>query len=182
MTIEKKKQQSWQARPVSSLAATVHDLRAATEQSFASASQAARRGRSDPLFRPVASVYAELGRQQREQARAAERELWDAFVERQNPTAAGTGGGGAAHIDLHGVPVADGTRIALRRTQAWWDGLPGEHRVRAARESPFTIITGQGTHSSGGVSQLRQQVGLALERHGWKHDVGTGIFYVTGRK
>jgi hypothetical protein len=87
----------------------------------------------------------------------------------------------ASLIDLHGVRVQDGVRIARQRVQAWWDGL-GEFRSRRAREQPFTVITGLGRHSAGGVSQMRQAVARALLQDGWQLQVETGRFVISGRR
>jgi hypothetical protein len=65
--------------------------------------------------------------------------------------------------------------------QAWWNGL-GEFRTDKARQQPFTVITGLGRHSAGGVSHLRQAVAAALLQDGWKMQVETGRFVVTGRR
>lgn len=145
--------------------------RETSNQSFVAAQRAYRRGKSDALYRPVAAVYAELGREQASRARAAESVTYDALVNEQSSS---------VHIDLHGVPVADGVRIALERTQLWWANL-GEDRAKRAREG-FTVITGLGTHSVGGVSRLRQEVGAALKREGWRTRTETGQFIVTGKQ
>lgn len=145
--------------------------RETSNQSFVAAQRAYRRGKSDALYRPVAAVYAERGREQAARARAAESDTYDALVDEQSSN---------AHIDLHGVPVADGVRIALERTQLWWGSL-GEDRAKRAREG-FTVITGLGTHSATGVSRLRQEVGAALKREGWRVRTETGQFIVTGKQ
>ncbi|KAJ9132174.1 hypothetical protein NKR23_g11384 [Pleurostoma richardsiae] len=148
------------------------NMRQSSSQSFIDAHQAWRRGKSDALYRPVAGILAERGREQAARARAIESETYDALVDEQSsPT----------HIDLHGVTVADGVRIALERTKLWWVGL-GEERTKRAREEGFTIVTGLGTHSSNGVSRLRQEVGAALKREGWRVRTETGQFVVTGRQ
>lgn len=142
---------------------------------FEAAHTAWRRGKSDVLYRPVAAVYSERARTLLAQRKAENSGSWDDFVSAQSPN------NGAKIIDLHGLPVADGVRIALQRTQAWWDAL-GEDRVRKAREDGFVVVTGLGKHTSSGVSRLRQDVGAALKRGGWSVSVGTGQFVVHGRK
>lgn len=140
-------------------------------ESFRAAQQAYRRGGSDKYFRPVASVLAERAREQLEAAKAADVHKYYALVDKSST---------AGSIDLHGVPVAEGVRIALERTQLWWSGL-GEDRAKKAREEGFTVITGLGKHSANGVSRLRQEVGAALKRDGWRVRLETGQFVVTGR-
>ncbi|KAJ4393121.1 hypothetical protein N0V93_002328 [Gnomoniopsis smithogilvyi] len=145
--------------------------RAFANQTMEAAYSAYRRGKSDALYRPVAGVLAEQAKERRARARLLEQEQHEAFVDR---TAS------ADSIDLHGVPVADGVQIALDRTQSWWVAL-GENRVKKAREQGFVVVTGLGIHSSSGVSRLRQEVGAALKREGWRVRVETGQFVVTGK-
>lgn len=145
--------------------------RAVANQSLEAAHSAYRRGKSDVLYRPVAGVLAERAKEQRARASLIEQEKHEAYVDR---TAS------SDSIDLHGVPVADGVRIALSRTQDWWVTL-GEDRARKAREHGFVVVTGLGNHSSNGVSRLRQQVGAALKREGWRVRIETGQFVVTGK-
>ncbi|ROW03128.1 hypothetical protein VMCG_05684 [Cytospora schulzeri] len=160
-----------QRKTYSELALDAAAARDSTAQSFAAASQAFRRGKSDALFRPVAGVLSERAREQLERSKAVQSETYEALVDEQSS---------AALVDLHGVPVADGVRIALERTQAWWGGL-GEDRARKARAEGFTVVTGLGIHSSKGVSRMRQDVGAALKRAGWRVRTETGQFIVTGR-
>ncbi|KAL1881307.1 hypothetical protein Daus18300_001160 [Diaporthe australafricana] len=155
----------------SELASDAAAARAATAQSFGAAQAAYRRGKSDALFRPVAGVLAERAREQLGRSRAAQSESYEALVDENSS---------AGHIDLHGVPVADGVRMALERTAAWWAAL-GEDRARRAREDGFTVVTGLGNHSSKGVSRMRQDVGAALKRAGWRVRTETGQFVVTGK-
>lgn len=122
-------------------------------------------------YRAAALVVAERAREQAEIARAAESHNYDIMVD-QNST--------SNQIDLHGLPVVDGVRIALERTQRWWSNL-GENRVRRAKEDVFTIVTGLGNHNSGGVSPLRQEVGAALRRAGWRFATGTGQYFISGK-
>lgn len=85
-------------------------------------------------------------------------------------------------IDLHGVPVLEGVRIAKSRVQAWWDGLSEGERERRGAVTGISVITGVGLHSSvRGDSQLRRAVGAMLKNDGWKFETLTGQFYVTGK-
>lgn len=135
------------------------------------ANSAYRRGKSDALYRPVAGIRAEQAREQRARTRLLDAEKHEAHVDRTARANA---------IDLHGVPVADGVRIALERTNAWWVGL-GEDRAKKARQQGFVVVTGLGNHNTSGVSRLRQEVGAALKRE-WYTSVETGQFVVTGRR
>ncbi|KAF5010883.1 hypothetical protein FDECE_2977 [Fusarium decemcellulare] len=144
----------------------------AKREAAASAAQLSRRGASNPLYRQAAGYYAEVAREQGRYAAQATSTAADMLVEKQST---------ASSIDLHGVYVQDGVRIARQRVQAWWSGL-GEFRSDKARQQPFTVITGLGRHSAGGVSQLRQGVAAALLQDGWKIQVETGRFVIKGRR
>ncbi|KAL0469786.1 hypothetical protein QR685DRAFT_300928 [Neurospora intermedia] len=135
---------------------------------YAQASALARKG---PLGRQGAIVYTERAR---EEARAAAERVSLASEQLVNQRST------YCSIDLHGVTVLDGVRIAKERVWRWWNSL-GEHRKSKAKMEGFTVVTGVGRHSSGGVSRLRQAVGLALKNDGWKVETLTGQFYVTGR-
>ncbi|KAK1779696.1 hypothetical protein QBC45DRAFT_325288 [Copromyces sp. CBS 386.78] len=135
---------------------------------YAQASALARKG---PLGRQGAIVYTERARVE---ARAAAERISlasEQLVDQKSTYCS---------IDLHGVTVIDGVRIAKDRVWRWWNNL-GEHRHSKAKLEGFTVITGVGRHSSGGVSRLRQAVGAALKNDGWKVETLTGQFYVTGR-
>ena len=116
-------------------------------------------------------MLAERAAEQRALARRIEARQHEAYVDQ-------TASSGS--IDLHGVPVLDGVRIALERTQAWWVNL-GENRHKKAREQGFVVVTGLGNHSVSGVSRLRQEVGAALKREGWRVSVETGQYVVLGK-
>ncbi|KAG6041725.1 hypothetical protein E4U41_002590 [Claviceps citrina] len=139
----------------------------------AAAARLHRRGASSPLYRQAAAYYTDRAREQARCAQGATSTAADLLVDQQSTHDC---------IDLHGVLVHDGVRIARHKVQAWWQGL-GEMRDRKVREQGgFTVITGLGRHSAGGVSQLRQSVAAALLQDGWKVSVETGKFVVTGRR
>lgn len=163
------KRSQW--KTYSELAADSADAQETTASSFAAAQRAWRRGRSDIHFRPVASVYAERAREQLEAFKVVDARKYEALVDEQSSS---------SRIDLHGVPVSDGVRIALERAHTWWANL-GENRAKKAREEGFVVVTGLGNHSTSGVSRLRQEVGGALKREGWRVKTETGQFVVTGR-
>lgn len=131
-----------------------------------------RKGASNPLYRQAAGVYAERIREDRRAAQEAASVSYNQLVDSQST---------ALKIDLHGVPVIDGVRIAKNRVRRWWEALNEEDREQKATAYGFTVVTGVGHHCSGGVSRLRQAVGTALKNDGWKVQVFTGEFFVTGR-
>ncbi|KAL0941923.1 smr domain-containing protein [Colletotrichum truncatum] len=142
--------------------------REASTHSFSTAGQVYKKGH---LYRQAAGFFAERGREEARSFAKAKSEAADIQV-------ASTSNRNA--IDLHGIQVADGVRIARERTWDWWNNL-GEYRSRKAQEG-FTIVTGRGLHSAGGVSRLRQGVIAALINDGWKVSVETGSYRVTGRR
>lgn len=127
--------------------------------------------RMGPLGRQGAAVYLDRAREARETFTAHASRAAEQHVDGQS-----TG----TMIDLHGVVVMDGVRIAKQRVWKWWNGL-GENRRLLAREPGFVIVTGVGKHSAGGVSRLRQAVGVFLRNDGWRVETLTGRFHVTGR-
>ncbi|PFH56937.1 hypothetical protein XA68_15750 [Ophiocordyceps unilateralis] len=149
-----------------------YDHRQAKKHAVTSAAQLHRIGAANPLYRQAASVYAEQARDQAKQAQNATSAAADLLVAQHSTHCS---------VDLHGVPVHDGVRIALQKTQDWWDSL-GEFKARRAKEQGFTVITGLGRHCAGGVSRLRQAVAAALLQDRWKIQVLTGMFLVTGRR
>ncbi|PHH89018.1 hypothetical protein CDD83_6765 [Cordyceps sp. RAO-2017] len=141
-------------------------------ETLATAAQLHRRGAANTLYRQAASFYTDRAREQARQAQQMTSTAADLLVEQQSTPDS---------IDLHGVLVHDGVRIARQKTQDWWGGL-GEYRSRKAQGRGFTVITGLGRHSANGVSQMRQAVAAALLQDGWKLQVETGKFVVTGRR
>jgi hypothetical protein len=123
------------------------------------------------LERLGAAYYIQEARRETQLSLAKTANMAEALVNQQSTS---------SRIDLHGVTVLDGVRIAKHRVWQWWDNL-GDERVRVARQQGFTIVTGVGKHSANGVSRLRQAVGAALRNDGWKTETLTGQFYVTGR-
>ncbi|KAL5114322.1 hypothetical protein ACEQ8H_007797 [Pleosporales sp. CAS-2024a] len=165
--------------PVLAPAARPHgsaSLARARGDAFQQASAAYRKGKSTPLMRQAAGYYAQEGRDYNANLKAMSQVEADQLV---------VGQSGSTYLDLHGVTVANATRIAKQRTQAWWDGL-GERRIREwgnARGGVgegYRIVTGLGRHSEGGRGKLTPAVLKTLISDGWKVEVGTGELLVTG--
>ncbi|KAI5922827.1 hypothetical protein F4810DRAFT_671611 [Camillea tinctor] len=172
-------QQQFVARPplqltttLGSATATTASLAAAKDHSYSAATAAYKRGRSDPLFRAAAGFYAERGRLQAASHRAAARAEADLRVDAQSTPDA---------VDLHGVTVRDGVEIALERVRRWWDAQREKERGKEKGHGGFTVVTGLGRHSVDGRSRLRVNVFKALVADGWKVQVLTGSYLVTGR-
>lgn len=150
----------------------------ARSEAFQNASAAYRKGRSTPLMKAAAGYYAQEGRDLTANLKAMSAAEADAFVSAQS---------GPTYLDLHGVTVADATRIARQRTQSWWDGL-GERKIpewsgagrRGGGPDAYRIITGLGRHSEGGRGKLGPAVAKTLVKEGWKVEVESGELLVTG--
>ncbi|SPQ23278.1 e33a5dc3-1058-4528-a290-681455243632 [Thermothielavioides terrestris] len=143
----------------------------ATDLGAANLRAAAALRRMGPLGRQGAAVYTERAREEARAFSAQASLMAEAHVAQQSTD---------SMLDLHGVFVMDGVRIAKQRVWAWWEGL-GENRKALAKQNGFTVVTGVGKHSAGGVSRLRQAIGAFLKNDGWKVETLTGSFYVTGR-
>ncbi|KAI9727068.1 MAG: hypothetical protein M1834_008536 [Cirrosporium novae-zelandiae] len=152
--------------------ASTHSLAGTT--AFNQASSAYRRAKSDHLYGAVAAYYSSVGREHATKASALRSSAADALVASQSRS---------DQLDLHGVSVKDGVRIAKQRVESWWDGL-GEDRARgwggsAGRE--FRIVTGLGRHSEGGRAKLGPAVGKMLVGEGWRVEIGSGVVVVRGK-
>lgn len=153
-----------------------NSLAHARGEAFQQASSAYRRGKSTPLMRQAAAYYAQEGRDLNANLKVMNQSEADAFVMGQS---------GPNFLDLHGVTVANATRISKQRTQAWWDSL-GERRIaewgnaRGGVGEGYRIVTGLGRHSEGGRGKIGPAVLKALMGEGWKVEVGTGELIVRG--
>ncbi|KAI1211334.1 uncharacterized protein F4807DRAFT_458909 [Annulohypoxylon truncatum] len=162
---------STQPTSLEAAAAASKSLAESRNYSFTSAAAAFKKGRSDPLFRQAGAYYANRAREQAASFRQAISVEANYLVDSKSRE---------DMIDLHGVTVQDGVEIALDRVQRWWQSL-GEDRARKAKRG-FTVVTGLGRHSSDGKSRLRINVFKALVADGWKAEVLTGSYLVTGRR
>lgn len=146
-------------------------------EAFQQASAAYRKGKSTPLMKQAAAYYAQEGRNLSANLKAMSAFEADVFVSSQS---------GTSYLDLHGVTVADATRIAKQRTLLWWNSL-GERRIpewsgagRRGGGENYRIITGLGRHSEGGRGKLGPAVTKALMQEGWKVEIDSGEILVTG--
>ncbi|KAK7181967.1 hypothetical protein DPSP01_006201 [Paraphaeosphaeria sporulosa] len=156
---------------------TAASLAAVRSSAFNNASASFRKGRSNPLYKAAAGYYAQVGRDANAHLRAQSEADADVFVSQQSTSTV---------LDLHGVTVDSATRIAKRRTKAWWDGLgeariPGYGQGRGGARDGFRIVTGLGRHSEGGRGKIGPAVVRALVQEGWRVEVGSGEVIVTGK-
>ncbi|EEP76341.1 predicted protein [Uncinocarpus reesii 1704] len=148
--------------------------RRAGETAFNKAQVAYRRGKSDHLMGAAASYYSDLGRKHIEIARRETSAAADALVDSQSR---------GTVLDLHGVSVQDGVRIACERVEDWWESL-GDAKYAPGGGGPvrqgFRIITGLGRHSKNGTAKLGPAVASRLAKEGWRVEVAQGHLTVTG--
>ncbi|KAI1970338.1 hypothetical protein LOZ53_003785 [Ophidiomyces ophidiicola] len=144
------------------------------ETAFDKAQAAYRRGKSDHLMGAAASYYSGIGREHIALAKREASAAADALVDSQSTRKT---------LDLHGVSVQDGVRIASDRVEIWWESLGDAKYVtsggRPAQEG-YRIITGLGRHSKNGMARLGPAVARKLASQGWKVEVGEGQLTVTG--
>jgi hypothetical protein len=141
------------------------------EAAFTQARTAYRKGKSDHLMGGAAAYYSELGRAADSRLKNAQSAAADALVAGQSSR---------TQLDLHGVNVQDGKRIAKERVTTWWHEL-GESRISGRGvAAEFRIVTGVGYHSEGGKSKLAPAILKMLMNDGWKVKVETGVLVVTG--
>ncbi|KAM0707929.1 hypothetical protein Q7P35_004578 [Cladosporium inversicolor] len=150
---------------------------AARAQAFAQASAAHRKAGSDRLMGGAAAYYSQLGRDLSALAFGASADAADSLAARQSS---------ATQLDLHGIDVLNGVRIAQERVEAWWSGL-GESRVNGRtgaddRGAGFRIVVGAGTHSVGGKGKLGPAVSKALKSEGWRIEPAGAVIVVKGKQ
>lgn len=150
--------------------AAVHNIHA--QQAFGSASTSARLAKSNHLYGGASAYYAALGHENRARSRMLQAAAADSYAAAQTT---------ASSVDLHGISVADATRIAQRNVEAWWEGLGDRKYVRGGVGSGYKIIVGVGTHSDRGIGRLGPAVSKMLIREGWKVNVQRGEVIVEGR-
>lgn len=182
------------AKPLTPLpASTASQLASAREIAFANASTAHRKSKSSPLMGGAASYYSSVGRETSELLRRHETAMAENLVNSQSKP---------GEVDLHGVRVQDGVRIAKEKAEWWWEnegrewaregkvmegrsGRKGAGAGTGASASAsgglLKIVTGVGRHSQGGKARLGPAVGAMLLKEGWKVEFGEGFLVVVGK-
>ena len=150
---------------------------AARAQAFAQASAAHRRAGSDRLMGGAAAHYSQVGRDLSALAFGASADAADALADQQSS---------ATHLDLHGIDVLNGVRIAQERVEAWWYRM-GESKVNGRigaddRGAGFSIVVGAGKHSAGGKGKLGPAVGKMLRSEGWRVESSGAVIVVKGKQ
>lgn len=150
---------------------------AARAQAFAQASAAHRRAGSDRLMGGAAAYYSQLGRDLSALSFGASADAADALADRQSSS---------TQLDLHGIDVLNGVRIAQERVEGWWSGL-GESKVNGRngaedRGMGFRIVVGAGRHSEGGKGKLGPAVTKMLKSEGWRVEPAGAVLVVKGKQ
>lgn len=153
---------------------TVGELTSARSSAFAQARAAHRKSKSTPLMAGAAAYYSDVARDASALLKRHEAAAAETLVVSQSR---------AGEVDLHGVNVKDGVRIAKDRVETWWGA---EGRGEWARQGKIIgpglrIVTGVGRHSEGGRGRLGPAVGAMLVKGGWKVEVTEGVVTVVGR-
>lgn len=153
--------------------ASVHGI--AASNAFTQASTAYRKSKSDHLMGGAAAYYASVGRENLKAAKRLQAAAANSHVAAQSSSTI---------LDLHGVSVADATRIASNRTQSWWEGL-GDAKYAPGGGGPmragFKIVSGVGSHSKNHAPRIGPAVTKMLVGEGWRVEVGHGELLVTGK-
>ncbi|WPG98253.1 Hypothetical protein R9X50_00104100 [Acrodontium crateriforme] len=151
-----------------------HSAWRATALSQARAAQ--RKAKSDRLMSGAGAYYREVYQESTALLSGSVAAAADELAARQSSE---------TQVDLHGIDVLNGVRIARQKVNAWWNDL-GEGRVNGRlgagdRAAGFKIIVGAGRHSEGGKSKLGPAVTKALQSEGWKLENAGAVIIVKGK-
>lgn len=149
---------------------------AARSAALAQAYAAHRRAKSDRLMGGAAAYYGGLSRELATKSLRASAAAADELASQQSSP---------SQLDLHGIDVLNGVRIAQEKVNQWWDGL-GENRANGRlgaqdRHTGYRIVVGRGTHSEGGRSKLGPAVTKMLNNEGWKSEPAGAAIIVRGK-
>jgi hypothetical protein len=147
----------------------------AAHHAFTQASSAYRRSKSKPHYSGAAAYYSSVAHENLLAAKSHQQSIANAHVAAQSC---------GDVLDLQGVAVADGVRIALERAQTWWEELGDGRYISGGggrMRQGLRIVVGVGTHSKGGRGRLGPAVAKALVREGWRVEVDGGEVRVTGK-
>ena len=142
---------------------------------FAQASAAHRKAKSNRLMGGAAAYYGQVGREYAALSANASAAAAGELADSQSSS---------NQLDLHGVDVLNGVRIAKERVEQWWAGL-GERRVNGRmgaeeRQAGFRIVVGLGRHSEGGKGKLGPAVTKMLRQEGWRIESAGAVIVVKG--
>lgn len=167
----------WGSADETSTASPGISYTAAREQAFSQASAAHRRAKSNRLMGGAAAYYSQVGREYSALSLAATASAADALAKAQSTN---------TQLDLHGIDVLNGVRIARDMVHEWWAGL-GENRVNgrvgaADRGAGYCLVVGRGRHSEGGKGKLGPAVTKMLKAEGWRYENDGAVIVVKGKQ
>lgn len=142
---------------------------------FAQASAAHRKAKSNHLMGGAAAYYGQVGREYAALSANATAAAADDLADAQSS---------ANQLDLHGIDVLNGVRIAQERVEEWWHGL-GERKINGRtgaedRQTGYRIVVGLGRHSEGGKGKLGPAVTKMLKQEGWRVEAQGAVIVVKG--
>ena len=151
------------------------DYASARATAFEQARAAHRKAKSNHLMGGAAAYYGQVGREYSALSASASAAAADRLAASQS---------NRTQLDLHGIDVLNGVRIARERVEEWWDGL-GESRVNGRvgaedRQTGYRIVVGLGRHSEGGKGKLGPAVSKMLRQEGWKMEATGAVIVVKG--
>ncbi|KAI5785940.1 hypothetical protein EDC01DRAFT_196984 [Geopyxis carbonaria] len=152
----------------SSMAGTYKNAR---NEAFQKAADSYRRSKSDRYMGGAAAFYSDLGRGYDMKTKEYDNLAAEQLV---------TENSDENRLDLHGVTVPQGIKIARERTTQWWVRSRPAENGRGIK--PFVIVTGLGRHSKGGNSKLCPAVSKMLQRENWNVRVEEGQIVVFSAK
>ncbi|KAG9040642.1 hypothetical protein FS837_000366 [Tulasnella sp. UAMH 9824] len=121
----------------------------------------------------VALYYAEEAREFERQSREWSMKAAKAMVNSRQAKSKDSNS-----IDLHGTNTQEALAIAREAVHDWWSTYGSEDGKGPTKY--FSIITGRGNHSRGGVGVIGPAVKNFLESEGWRFTQRPGTFVVTG--
>ncbi len=136
------------------------------------AAQAYRQSKGNKLMGAAAAYYADLGRTYDAKARMYDTEAARAMVNQQSSENV---------LDLHRATVQQALSFTSQNLNAWWARTPVQPYSGGKKAlQSYSIITGQGRHSSSGSSRLRPVIRMYLTRNKWRYGERGGEFEVFG--
>jgi hypothetical protein len=93
-------------------------------------------------------------------------------------------------IDFHSLSVQNAVYALENVLEYWWNSEMFHRNVentkfgftKAVHVEPFTIITGRGIHSGGGIPKIKKATLSYLNNHGYKYEESPAFVTVTGKR
>ena len=165
-------------------------LTTSLRHALSSSAEASRRANSRNNFAAAAAHYSLHARELTDSIR--QMQVMRA-LETVTPLLGEDGDTNGVAVDLHGLRLAEGVRVAREVVEDFFSTPDGELSSRVyyssvrsqrliRRRAVVRVITGRGTHSREGRGVLGPGVVQRLKGEGWKGEVGNGWVEVTGKE